>query len=313
MSISSTKKILITGSNGFVGKALYDELIKRNYVLRGTVRSLSKFVKNQSNVVVGQLNDETDWRKALKGCAVVVHLAAKVHILDNEKTISESDFMMENAKATINLAKQAVGMGVKRFIFISSIGVNGSKTGKTPITANSEIDPQTPYTRSKLAAEIGLNKIASNSNMEVVIIRCPAIYGKGAPGNFALLEKFIDMGIPLPFASIKNQRSLIYLSNLTDFIAVCIEHQKVAGKLFVIDDNISLSTSDIVKVIAGLSGKRARVFKFPLNILFQLFRVLGKEKMQESLMENFQIDSSETFAITNWSPRFDPRKFLDYI
>ena len=304
------KKILITGSNGFVGRALYDDLRTQDYDLRGSVRNISKCVDEQSNVVVDSLDDETDWGEALAGCTTVIHLAGRAHILNDRARDPASDFMRVNTQGTINLAEQAVREGVERFIFVSSIGVNGSRSGEVPITADSDVNPHTPYAKSKLDAEVGLGQVAYKSNMEVVIVRSPAIYGRGAPGNFGLIEACVSKGIPLPFGFIVNRRSLIYLGNLTSFLAVCVEHQEVGGQLFVIDDNNPLSTAEIVLVIAGLSDRPARIINFPQSILAFLLRILGKEKVRESLMENFQIDSSATRALTGWTPPFNPRDFF---
>lgn len=308
--MNKEKKILITGSNGFVGRALYDELRNRDYDVRGSIRNSSKCIDGQLNVVVGALDDKTDWLTALSGCTTVIHLAGRAHILKDSNVDSAAEFMKENVDGTINLAEQAVREGVERFIFVSSIGVYGTKSDEEPITADSNVHPQSPYSKSKLDAELALRKIAYKSKMEVVIVRCPAIYETGAPGNFGLIEACVNNGIPLPFGSIVNQRSLVYLGNLTDFLTLCVEHQEVGGKVFVVDDNNSLSTPEIVLVMASLSGKRARMFKFPQNLLSLLLKLFGKGRMRESLMESFQIDSSATRAITGWSPPFNPRDFF---
>ena len=186
-----SKKILVTGSNGFVGRALYDELRTLGYDLVGSVRNVSRVVADQTNVVVGPLQKETDWESALSGCTTVIHLAGRAHILNDKARDPTSDFRRVNTEGTLNLAKQAAREGVKRFIFVSSIGVNGSRTGEVPITASSEVKPHSPYAVSKLDAEIGLRQIACKSNMEVVIVRSPAIYGKDAPGNFGLIESSV--------------------------------------------------------------------------------------------------------------------------
>lgn len=307
--MSRSKKILVTGSNGFVGRALYDELRNLGYELVGSVRHVSRVVADQANVVVGPLQKETDWGSALSGCTTVIHLAGRAHILNDKARDPASEFRRVNTDGTLNLAKQAASEGVKRFIFVSSIGVNGSRTGEVPITASSKVKPHSPYAVSKLDAEIGLRQLASKSKMEVVIVRSPAIYGKHAPGNFGLIESSVHKGIPLPFGSLVNRRSLIYLHNLTSFLALCVKHQEVGGKLFVVDDNNDLSTREIVLVMAGLANKRARMVNVPQSMVAFLLRVVGKTKALESLTENFQIDSSATRAVTGWSPPFNPRDF----
>ena len=304
------KKILITGSNGFVGKALYEELKNLDYKLIGSVRDISKRDSSQLNVIVGSIDGKTNWETALDGCSVVIHLAGRAHILNDKSEDPYSDFYSINTEGTINLAKQSIKKGVKRFIFVSSIGVNGSKSGETAITAKTAINPNSPYAKSKIEAEIALQQMSSKNNMELVIVRPPAIYGKDAPGNFGLIEKFLKKGIPLPFGSIKNKRSLIYLHNLTSFLAVCVENKYLADRVLVVDDNEDLSTSEIVLLIACLSNSRARIINFPKFILSFLLKTIGKNKMKESLMNNLKIDSSVPRDITGWEPPFNPKKLL---
>lgn len=308
--MSRPKNILITGSNGFVGKALYLELKNLGYKLKGSVRNNSKFIPGQSNVTVGLLNSETNWEEALHGCSIIIHLAGRAHILNDTSEDPYYEFNSINTEGTINLAKQAAKNGVKRFIFVSSIGVNGPKSEEMAITAQTAINPHTPYAKSKVEAEIALQKISTESNMELVIIRPPAIYGKGAPGNFGLIEKFVKKGLPLPLGSIKNRRSLVYLHNLTSFIAVCVENKQAAEKVFVIDDNEDLSTPEIVLLIASLSKRKARIINFPNFFLSFILKVIGKNKIKESLMDNLQIDSSATRDITGWEPPFNPRELF---
>ncbi len=304
------KKILITGSNGFVGRALYDELKELGYNLTGSVRNSSKFIKGQANIVVGSINGETSWEEALHDCNVVIHLAGMAHILNDKSGKRIDEFNIINTAGTINLAKQAVNKGVERFIFISSIAVNGSQSGKKPITEKTATNPQTPYARSKLEAEKALLQISSQNKMEVVIVRPPAIYGKNAPGNFGLIETFIRRGIPLPFGSINNKRSLIYIHNFLSFLAICIEHKNVAEKVFVINDNNDLSTAEIILLIATISKNKAKIIKFPKIILSFFFKAIGKNKVRESLLENFQIDSSVSRKLTGWYPAFNPRELF---
>ena len=190
--MSQTKKVLITGSNGFVGKALYDELRNQDYDLIGSVRNTSKTIEEQSNVVIDSIDKKTDWGEALSERTTVIHLASRVHILNDNTKDPLLEFRRVNTEGTINLAEQAAEHGIKRFIFLSSIGVYGSKSTDIPFTANTDINPQTPYTLSKLEAEEGLRNVASKTDMEMVIVRSPAIYGINAPGNFGLIEASIN-------------------------------------------------------------------------------------------------------------------------
>ncbi len=309
--MDQSKKVLITGSNGFVGKALYDELQNQDYELIGSVRNITKFVEEQSNVVIDSIDKKTDWGEALSKCTTVMHLASRVHILNDNTKDPLLEFRRVNTEGTINLAEQAAEHGVKRFIFLSSIGVCGSKSVDIPFSANTDINPQTPYTQSKLEAEEGLINLASKTDMEMVIVRSPAIYGINAPGNFGLIESSINKGIPLPFGSILNRRSLIYIYNLTSFLSICIHHKEVGNKIFVIDDDHDLSTPEIVSVMAGLLHKQAKIIKFPRIGLQLLLKLIGKDRMRESLMDNLQIDSSATRTLTGWEPPFNPRDFFE--
>jgi nucleoside-diphosphate-sugar epimerase len=300
-------KILVTGSNGFVGKALCQTLLNRGDNYLGSVRDKSLATKGQDYIVVESLDANTDWRKALDGCDTVVHLAGRAHILNDDVADPLAAFRLTNTQGTLNLAEQAAKCGVSRFIFLSSIGVNGAVTFGIPFSPSDSPSPQSPYAVSKLEAEIGLRGIARRTTLDVVIIRPPAIYGKNAPGNFGLIEKFIRYGIPLPFGSIDNKRSLVAIENIVSFITVCIEHQRAENGLFLVSDDDDLSTLEIVKLVGKLIGKKSKTVKLPLKLLWCILTILGKRKATVSLMSDLQIDVDRSRELLEWSPPFSPR------
>lgn len=300
-------KILVTGSNGFVGKALCQSLQNKGYNYLGSVRNKGLALKSKDYIVVESLDAKTDWRNALEGCDTVVHLAGRAHILSDKIADSLAAFRSINTQGTLNLAEQAAECGVSRFIFLSSIGVNGDMTSGIPFSPDDVPSPNSPYAVSKLEAEIGLHRIASLSTLDVVIIRSPAIYGKNAPGNFGLLEKFIRYRIPLPFGSIDNKRSLVAIENIVSFITACIDNQSARNGLFFVSDDDDLSTSEIVELMGKLIGKKTITLKFPIKLLWCIFTILGARKAAVSLMSDLQLDVDRSLELLKWSPPFSPR------
>ena len=300
-------KILVTGSNGFVGKALCQMLRNRgdNYI--GSVRNKALAIKGQDYIIVDSLDANTDWRKALDGCDTVVHLAGRTHILNDNIDDPLAAFRLTNTQGTLNLAEQAAECGVSRFIFLSSIGVNGAVTSGIPYSSNDSPSPHSPYSVSKLEAEIGLCGIARRTTLDVVIIRSPAIYGKNAPGNFGLIQKFIKYGIPLPFGSIDNKRSLVAIENIVSFITVCIEHPRAENELFLVSDDHDLSTLEIVELMGKIIGKKPKTVKLPLKLLCFILTILGQRKAAVSLMSDLQLDIARSRELLEWSPPFSPR------
>ena len=304
------KKILVTGSTGFVGTKLCYELQNTEYFISNTVRDCSKLISGLDNIVIPSFSSDTDWSDVLEGYDIIIHLAARAHILKDSCKDPLAAFRLTNTSATLNLAEQAAACGVSRFIFLSSIGVNGNKTDKKIFHYNDSPSPHSPYAVSKFEAEIGLREISERTNLEVVIIRSPAIYGKNAPGNFGLLEKFIRYGLPIPVGSIRNKRSLVSVENIVSFIIACIEHKAAANKLFLISDGEDLSTIQLLNVLGKLVRKKPVIFKFSLKLLRLLFICLGKKKAGESLMENLQLDSKRSRDLLNWTPPFSPKTLI---
>ena len=283
-------KILITGQNGFIGKALFDLLKQQGHQVRGTVRNENKIEEGLDIIAVGDISSTTDWSTALKDIETVIHLANRAHVLNDQVSDPLTIFREVNVAGTIHLAKQALESGVKRFIFVSSIKVNGENTHTHPFTAEDKPNPQDPYAISKLEAENALREISAQSTMEIVIIRPPLVYGQGVKGNFKRLSRLVELGIPLPFASIKNKRSLISLENLVQLLSKAIIDPTVANQTLLVSDSKDLSAPQLIKKIAKSIGKPTRLFPFPVKLLKILGKLTGQSKAISRLTENLQID-----------------------
>lgn len=293
-------RILVTGANGFVGRALCRYLAAREHVTVPVVRRGSG---HAGEIVVGDLCSDTGWGSALTGCDVVVHLAARVHVMRDLAEDPLALYRETNTEATLNLAHQAANAGVKRFVFISTIKVNGEGR-ETPYR---EIDvpvPEDAYAVSKWEAEQGLRRIAQETGLEVVILRPPLVYGPGVKANFLHLMKTAKKGWPLPLASIHNRRSLLYLGNLIDAIQLCVEHPAAAGQTFLLDDGEAVSTPDLIRAVARAMGRPARLLPVPVGALRLAGSLLGKRAAVERLTGSLFVDSSAIRTRLGWTPPF---------
>lgn len=297
-------KILVTGGNGFIGKAICKNLKKKNYTINITSRRDVAINLNGMKVYsINEINKNTNWLEALDRVSCVIHCAAKTHVMNNIRQKSLSSFREVNVEGTLNLAKQAAECGVKRFIFLSSIKVNGERTEKSSMFRYNDVPkPEDSYGISKWEAEKGLWKISRQTGLEVVIIRAPLVYGPAVKGNLRRLIKLIQSGIPLPFSLIKNQRSLIGIDNLVDLIIHCIDHDKASGNTFLISDGKDLSTPDLVRGIASSMELSARLFPLPLIFLKFFGFILGKKLEIDRLIGSLRIDNSYTKETLNWTP-----------
>lgn len=297
-----TMNILITGATGFVGRDLISKLDSdKNYkVVAAVRRSNSKLVGSAKKVVVGEISERTDWSAALESVEVVVHLAGRAHVLNDGNDLSAFDRI--NVDGTLRLADQALKFGVKRFIFVSSIGVNGSQTHGEAFTECSAVAPHAVYAESKRKAEELLRSKLEGSTMELVVIRPPLVYAATAPGNFQRLLKLVSSGIPLPFAITDNKRSMVSLNNLTDFISLCIEHPAAGGETFLISDGISVSTKEIVTLLAEGMDIKARLFPLPDCLARLAFTILRKPTIYTQLFGSLVIDSSKARTLLGWVP-----------
>ena len=295
--------ILVTGANGFVGSKLVSSLLKiKSFRVSVTTRR-KVFFSEVCNVHYVTLENTNDLSDVLRSQDVVVHTAARTHIKKESSINILSEYRKVNVDATLDLARQAADLGVKRFIFISSIKVNGEST-KTdiPFRSHDVPKPKDYYSNSKLEAENGLYKIAAETGLEVVIIRPPLLYGFGVKGNFESLVKIIRTGIPLPLASIKNNRSLLAIDNLVDLIIICINHPKAVNQIFLASDDHDISTPELLYFIANGIGKPLRLFRCPEYFLESIANIIGKKSITNRLLRSLQVDISNTKSLLNWSP-----------
>jgi nucleoside-diphosphate-sugar epimerase len=294
-----TMKVCVTGSTGFVGKALTRKL-------QGEQHAVVRVTRNpgfDSDVAVGDIGSDTDWTQAVAGCDVVVHLAARVHVMHETALDPYAIFNAINVVATLNLVRAASVAGVKRFVFVSSVKVNGEFTQPDrPFTEADLPAPKDAYGRSKLAAEKGIQILAAESGMEWVIIRPPLVYGPGVKANFAALINTAKRGWPLPLGAIQNQRSLVALDNLVDFIACCVSHPLAANQVFLVSDGGDVSTPELVKKMAKAYGKTLFLPPVPVVLLKAVAGILGKVATIERLSENLQVDISKARHTLGWRP-----------
>ena len=294
--------VLVTGANGFVGRALCAEALAHGMAVRGAVRRRCELPVGVERIVVEHLNQHGDWRAALAGTTVVVHAAARAHVMRETNADPLQEFRRVNVQDTLELANQAGAAGVRRFVFISSIGVNGAETFKQPFTFRDEAAQQSPYALSKYEAELGLMAVAAETGLEVVIIRPPLVYGPDAPGNFGSLLRWLKRGVPLPLGLVHNRRSFVALDNLVDLLITCIDHPAAANQTFLVSDGEDLSTTDLLRRLGQAMNKPARLFPVPPSLLQLGANLLGKGDMAQRLLGNLQVDIDHTRNTLNWSP-----------
>ena len=281
-------------------------LICRGHESREAVRRSEKKPDGRlSSFVVGNIDGTTYWSTALRGVDAVIHLAARVHVMRNSAREPLVEFHRVNTEGTLNLASQAAEVGVRRFIFLSTIGVNGSSTLYGKVFAPTDTpSPHDPYSKSKYEAEIGLHSIARSTGMEVVIIRSPLVYGANAPGNFGKLTRLVAKGLPLPFGSITNRRSLMGIDNLVDFMVTCLEHPAAANETFLVSDGEDLSTPDLIRRMARAMDRPARLLPVPSSVLMATAAMLGRRDMAQRLCGSLQVDISKSRQLLGWNPPF---------
>jgi len=298
--------ILVTGASGFVGAALCPELVARGYRVRGVFRKamgVSSAHRPTEHVVVTSIDGQTDWRPGLQTIDTVVHLAARVHVMLETTTDPLSAFRSVNTEGTLNLARQAAQAGVKRFVFISSIKVSGESTlPMQPFKPDGNTSPLDAYAVSKMEAEQGLQQISAASGMEVVVIRPPLVYGPGVKANFAALMRAVQRGWPLPLGAVHNQRSLVALDNLVDFIIACITHPEAANQIFLVSDGHDLSTPELIRCMARAAAVKARLLPVPVWALRAAASWLGRGDAVQRLCGNLQLDISKARSRLGWVP-----------
>ena len=299
-------KVLVTGAGGFVGKSLVPYLEMQGHTVVRAVR----VAKEGNEVGIGEIGPDTDWCAALSGVEAVVHLAARVHVMQAEDPSSRLAFHQVNAAGTLNLAMQAVSAGVRRLVFLSSVKVLGEEG---TLTAASVPRPADAYGQSKWAAEQELHAVAKNTGLEVVILRPPLIYGPGVGANFARLMRWVRCGIPLPLGGVRNRRSLLALGNLVDAVGWVLRHPAAAGRTYLLSDGEDVSTPDLIRYLAHASSRPARLLTVPPFLLHGLGNLLGRRAEIDRLLGSLVVDASAIRAELGWSPPLTLAAGLDVL
>jgi nucleoside-diphosphate-sugar epimerase len=298
----ANKLYLITGANGFVGQALCKRMISNGWRVRGTVRNrplaFSRVVGAEA-IEIPSIDSKTDWSKALVGVDTVVHLAARTHVMIEDSHDPLEAYRLINVAGTERLARSAGTFGVERFIYLSSVKVNGE--GRAERYTELDIPaPEDPYGISKWEAEQVLYDIAGRTGLEVVALRPPLVYGPGVKANFLRLLDLIYRGIPLPLASVDNRRSLIYLENLVDAIVTCINNPKATGQTYFVSDGDDASTPELIRRVATVLGRPARLFPFPPALMHVAGKILGKSAAMERLLGSLTVDPGKIRRELQW-------------
>lgn len=296
--------IMLTGATGFVGGAVLRRLCVDSFSATAALRHVAVDLPSSvMRCMINGVDSGTDWSAALRGQEVVVHCAARVHVMHDTTEDPLKAFRAINVGGTLNLARQAVAAGVHRFVFVSSIGVNGAQTAPgNPFSEADQSKPHNAYALSKWEAEQGLLRIAGETGLDVVIIRPPLVYGCNAPGNFGALMRAVQRGWPLPLGAVHNQRSLVALDNLVDFIVTCITHPQAANQTFLVSDGQDLSTTELVRGMAQAAGVPARLLPVPVWALQAVAMLLGKGEAVQRLCGNLQVDISKARSLLGWVP-----------
>jgi nucleoside-diphosphate-sugar epimerase len=309
-------RILFTGASGFVGQALCTQVVTRGFSARAALRTNAEVPSSVESVVVGEINSTTVWDSALRGVDAVIHLAARVHVMHDDAANPLDEFRKVNVAGTEQLARSAAASGVKRLVYVSSIKVNGESTlspNPTPMNGGgaqnkfTESDtpcPQDPYGISKCEAEQALHRIAEETGLEIVIVRPPLVYGPGVKGNFVQMLKVLAKGIPLPLASVRNLRSLVYVENLADALIVCATHPDAVGQTYLVSDGEDISTPDLLRQLGSEMGRPARLFPCPLDLLKWAGRLSGKADQIERLLGSLRVDSNKIRRELDWAPPY---------
>lgn len=299
-------RILLTGATGFVGQTLIDHLLESTDAdLQLAVRKppSRNFCSRISLTLISDISANTVWQDALVGCNVVIHAAARVHIMNEHAHNPLAAYREVNVSGTLNLARQAANQGVKRFIYLSSIKVNGELTARgKPFYADDEVTPQCAYSISKYEAEQGLLALAKETGMEVVIIRPVLVYGPGVKGNFKNMMEWLQKGIPLPLGVVKNKRSFVSVVNLADLISRCVYHPRAANQIFLVSDGDDLSTTGLLKKLNKLFDKRVMLLPVPVWALNGAATLIGKKVVAERLCGSLQVDISKAEKLLDWRP-----------
>ncbi len=294
--------LLVTGSTGLVGSRVVALGEQKIWAVKSVTRQSSNTIGSDI-FCINSLDGQTDWSGAFEGVDCVVHCAARVHQMRESESTALEAYRKVNTEGTLNLAKQAACAGVKRFVFISSIKVNGefSKKGY-PFSSVVNKPPTDPYGLSKYEAELGLAKLSAETGLEVVIIRPPLVYGPGVQANFLSMMRWTRKQLPLPLGSIDNKRSLVYVDNLADLILKCCENPSAVGKVLLVSDDHDISTTELLKCVAKHMDKESYLIPIPSRWIKTVSKLLGKAGVGQRLCSSLQVDITETKRELNWTP-----------
>lgn len=288
--------LLITGVSGFIGSFLYKNLTINNHVIGLSRNDTVKYTQSPP------IDDQEAWLGVLRDIDVVIHCAGRAHILNDRSDSLMFDFRVANVEFASKVARYSIKSGVKRFIFFSSLGVNGAESDIVPFTEEMEPNPVYEYALSKLEAEDMLKAMCCNTEMDLVIVRPPLVYAPDAPGNFNRLLKLTKLGIPLPFSGLKNRRSIISIKNLASFVECCCYHPAAANQTFLISDNDVISTSDIIKYLRFGMGKRANQFYVPAFFIIFVSKLFRMENTYKKLFSNLEVSNEKATRLLGWTP-----------
>ena len=300
-------RVLITGASGFVGRSVCEAALNLGTEVRGCYRSESsrKFVpKGVERFRIPSVDHMTDWSEALEGVGAVIHLAGRTHVMNEMDRDVLAIYREVNAAGTARLARMSADFGIRRFVYVSTTKVNGEETVDGPFTEEQDPQPEDAYAISKWESEQELRRIGAESDLEIVTLRSPLVYGRGVRANFLRLLQLVRKGVPLPFASVRNKRSLIYVKNLADAMLMSLKHPKVAGRTFLVSDGDDISTPELIRRIAYPMGCSPHMFRCPLSILRTVGRAVGRSREVGRLLTSLTIDSSRIRSETGWMPPY---------
>lgn len=298
--------ILITGATGFVGQALIADLTERGVTFSAASRN-----ERPGYYAVGDITPHTNWAGALEGATAVIHLAARVHVMSDTSANPIAEYRRANVHATTNLARQAAAAGVRRFVFVSSIKVNGEATHPgVPFTEADEPAPVDPYGQSKLEAEQALFKLGEETGLEIVVVRPPLVYGPGVKANFAAMFAWVERGIPLPLGAVNNRRSMVYVRNLTSLLLTCIDHPRASGEVFLAADGEDVSTTTLLVKMAAALGKPSRLIPIPATLLQSVASLLGKSAIAQRLLGSLQVSTTKANTALGWRAPYNMNEGL---
>lgn len=301
-----TQDILVTGASGFIGRAVLDRLSQSHTLTAAVRRATDRLPVGVRVVALGDLDAHTDWSTCLRDVSIVVHLAARAHVMHDPACDPSTEYRKVNVEATLSLARQAARTGVRRFVFMSSVKVNGEATPESHALSEKDAPaPQDAYAWSKWEAEQGLLALARETGMEVVIIRPTLVYGPGVKGNFAQLVRWVCKGLPLPFGAVDNRRSLLALENLVDFVALCADRERspqAANEVFLLSDGEDVSTTGLLRKVARAYDVKPRLLPVPIGLMRAVAIAQGKSAVADRLLGSLVVDSSKARALLGWRP-----------